>query len=116
MEHKILGSCDCPDGPQVQSKKHAGASYVHVETPQGIRCCPKLRNEEFEMGVIIEFSKSKKSELKKRDEAVVALISERKKKKDTRETLIKDLREKRANGEDMSQGDLNSLVDALLPK
>ena len=111
MEDKILGNCDCPGGPRVLSKLYPNAIYLHVQTPQGIRCCRRSPEGDVLYGTIIELSPEKIAFRKESEKIAIAAglkKSEKKKKK-------KDLIEKRKRGEVMSQDDLNNLVDTLLP-
>ncbi len=110
MEFKTLGKCDCPTGPVVQSKAFDGAEYFHVETSNGIRCCPKLEGQEISMGPIIVYSESEKAGIESRKKSAKVLSE----LQEERQKSLRVLLEKRKKGEDLTLIDLNNLVDLIL--
>ena len=113
---KILGDCDCPEGPATRSFKYPDASYLHVETVKGVRCCRKVEGGEIFYGSVISQSKSERATRKTRDNAIHEKALKAKAQKEDRKKAVDLLKKKRASNDDMSQEDLNILVDALLSK
>jgi len=107
---KILGSCDCVEGPVVRSFVYPEAKYLHVETARGVRCCRQTDSGEILYGSVIKLSGS---EIESRKKALSIVEKAQVKLKD-RKQKIQELKKKRLSNVEMTSDDLHILFDAML--